>query len=250
MKKYWILPWRTSVFDLPTSLYDHEAVEWIQCRNRKLSVEDIVFIYCTKPVSQILYMFRVTKTNISYKDTINKDYLIDTSSLKPTDLFARFDSIAVASENNFELSYARLKQIGIKSFQGCTVDGYALQHILDNFDVVYNQTDNTYEEGRAFRASVTSYERNPMARKECIDQYGYICQICGMDFESVYGQIGKDFIHVHHISFISLQGGRAHKINPKTDLIPVCPNCHAMLHRKIKGRYLTPTELKSIICKS
>ena len=38
--------------------------------------------------------------------------------------------------------------------------------------------------------------------------------------------------------------GQTHEINPETDLIPVCPNCHAMLHRKIDGIYLTPKQLK------
>lgn len=249
--KYWILPWRTTVFDLPTSLNDYGFVEWRQIN--KLSVGDIVFLYCTLPVSQILYMFRVTKIDIPYKDTINKDYLFDTYNyyLKPTDSYARLEPIAEASENNFELSYTRLNQIGVKSRlqRGISVEGQILQHILDNFDVEYNSSNNTYEEGKAYKTPITSYERNPLARKECIAHYHneYKCQICGMDFRNVYGEVGRDFIHVHHIYFISSMKGREHKVNPKTDLIPVCPNCHAMLHRKINGKYLSPSELKNII---
>ena len=42
------------------------------------------------------------------------------------------------------------------------------------------------------------YERNPSARKRCIEFYGTACRICGFDFGKVYGQefVGK--IHVHH----------------------------------------------------
>ncbi len=71
----------------------------------------------------------------------------------------------------------------------------------------------------------------------------FVAWILGMSM----GEVGRDFIHVHHISFISSMKGREHKVNPKTDLIPVCPNCHAILHRKINGKYLSPSELKNII---
>lgn len=248
--KHWILSWRQKYFDLPSSLRDYGYVEWRQVN--KLSVGDIVFIYCTNPIAQILYMCRVTKINIPYNDTINKKYLFDLYNyhLNPTDFYARLEPIAEASENNFELSYLRLKQIGLKSRlqKGLPIDGNILQHILDNFDVIYNSSSNTYEEGKSFRVTVTSYERNPIARKECIEYYGgYKCQICGLDFEKVYGAVGKKFIHVHHISFISSMSGHGHKTNPSTDLIPVCPNCHAMLHRKVNGKYLLPDELISIL---
>jgi 5-methylcytosine-specific restriction protein A len=50
-----------------------------------------------------------------------------------------------------------------------------------------------------------------------------------MSFEELYGIIGKGFIHVHHKK--PLAGTRAeYKVNPPKDLVPVCPNCHAMLH--------------------
>jgi 5-methylcytosine-specific restriction protein A len=50
-----------------------------------------------------------------------------------------------------------------------------------------------------------------------------------MEFQDVYGEIGRDFIHVHHKK--PLAGRRDdYKVNPAIDLVPVCPNCHAMLH--------------------
>ena len=75
------------------------------------------------------------------------------------------------------------------------------------------------------------YERNPRARKMCIQKYGCICKICQFDFQKQYGELGKDFIHVHHIIPISENKGRSYKVDYENDLIPVCPNCHAMLHR-------------------
>ena len=100
-----------------------------------------------------------------------------------------------------------------------------------------------YYEGSAQLVLTNRYERNLQARKECVKKYGCKCQICGMDFEKIYGDIGKGVIHVHHIIPISNKKGKTHIIDPKTNLIPVCPNCHAMLHR---GK-LSIEELKAVI---
>jgi 5-methylcytosine-specific restriction protein A len=64
----------------------------------------------------------------------------------------------------------------------------------------------------------------------------------------MYGEIGKGFIHVHHIVPIH-KIGKEYKINYIEDLVPVCPNCHAMLHRKVNGKELSIQELKEIINK-
>lgn len=88
-----------------------------------------------------------------------------------------------------------------------------------------------YAEGKTKTVIVNSYERNTVARQKCIEHYGVVCQICGFDFEKVYGDIGKDFIHVHHKVDIATIGNE-YSIDPINDLIPVCPNCHSMLHKK------------------
>ena len=64
------------------------------------------------------------------------------------------------------------------------------------------------------------------------------------DFEKVYGEVGKEFIHVHHLKEIA-SIGENYQINPLTDLRPVCPNCHAMLHRKNPA--YTIEELQNLI---
>lgn len=99
-------------------------------------------------------------------------------------------------------------------------------------------------EGQLSRIDVNRYERNPVNRELCLAVNGYICKICGFDFEKVYGKIGHHFIHVHHIVPVS-KIGIAYEIDPINDLIPVCPNCHAMLHRSDPP--YSPEKLKSII---
>lgn len=85
-------------------------------------------------------------------------------------------------------------------------------------------------EGAVKKITVNAYERNPVARRACLKAHGFQCAACGFDFEFFYDDIGKKYIHVHHITPIS-SIGENYIINPVTDLVPLCPNCHAMIHR-------------------
>lgn len=97
----------------------------------------------------------------------------------------------------------------------------------------YDEIPNpeTVFEGVKKEIIVNRYERNREAREKCIAAHGYKCAVCGMDFEKIYGEIGRGFIHVHHVVPLSTIG-KEYELNPIKDLVPVCPNCHAMLHRK------------------
>lgn len=84
-------------------------------------------------------------------------------------------------------------------------------------------------EGAAISVPVNVFERNPIARAKCIEHHGYRCAVCSFDFEDFYGPVGRHFIHVHHIVPLS-EVRRAHEVDPVKDLIPVCANCHAIIH--------------------
>ena len=119
-----------------------------------------------------------------------------------------------------------------------------------NDDYVFpDEVNETKElrEGKVRGVFVNIYERNPVARAQCIEHYGCYCFVCGFDFLSVYGDIGRDFIHVHHEKELS-SIGEEYVINPIHDLKPVCPNCHAMIHRR-KPAYGV-LELKEHLTKS
>ncbi|ADI27621.1 HNH endonuclease [Geobacillus sp. C56-T3] len=90
--------------------------------------------------------------------------------------------------------------------------------------------DVALREGGKKLVAVNRYERNARARRLCLQKYGYRCVVCQFDFEEVYGEIGKGFIEVHHLIPLS-EIGEQYTVNPFDDLRPVCPNCHAMLHR-------------------
>ncbi|MBR4344166.1 MAG: HNH endonuclease [Lachnospiraceae bacterium] len=109
---------------------------------------------------------------------------------------------------------------------------------------IENKEEKQYFEGRVYQVTQNRYERNPVNRELCLSANGYSCKICGFNFEETYGEIGHEFIHVHHIEMVSSFGGE-YCLDPVNDMIPVCPNCHAMLHRKTPP-YM-PEEIREII---
>lgn len=99
-------------------------------------------------------------------------------------------------------------------------------------------------EGSVTYKTVKSYERSRINRAACIEIHGTSCLACGMSFGAYYGRIAEGFIHVHHITPVSSLGG-AYVINPGTDLVPLCPNCHAVVHRR--NPPFTVAEIKTLL---
>ncbi len=86
-----------------------------------------------------------------------------------------------------------------------------------------------FSEGARVTISVNRYERDGAARAACIARSGLRCFGCGLLMEERYGQIARGFIHVHHVKPLSFRKV-VHSVNPELDLIPLCPNCHAVVH--------------------
>ncbi len=101
-----------------------------------------------------------------------------------------------------------------------------------------------FTEGGKSEFTSTRFERNPQAREKCLELHGYNCKVCGINFEKEYGEIGKGFIHVHHLKMLS-EIGEDYQVDPKNDMVPLCPNCHCMIHKR--KPLLSVEELKEII---
>lgn len=99
-------------------------------------------------------------------------------------------------------------------------------------------------EGAELTRNVSVHERDPSLRRACIALHGHVCSICDVDLGKVYGDLGRGFIHVHHLRPLS-KTKTPRPTNPKTDLIPVCPNCHAIIHRG--GRLLSPAAVRKAL---
>jgi 5-methylcytosine-specific restriction enzyme A len=99
-------------------------------------------------------------------------------------------------------------------------------------------------EGAKFRIEVNRYERSPINRAACIAAHGALCKACTLDFGLFYGALGEGYIVVHHIIPVSAMGG-SYIVDPIVDLVPLCANCHAMVHRQDPP--LRVEELRSMI---
>lgn len=116
------------------------------------------------------------------------------------------------------------------------------EHAQQTADDEDEEVPGTYPEGASRTVQVNRFERNRAAREACIAHHGTTCQVCGLDFQSQYGHIGSGYIQVHHVVPVS-QIGETYQVDPITDLVPLCANCHVMAHRR-KPQPYTVAELR------
>jgi len=143
---------------------------------------------------------------------------------------ARSYALSDKVENDFHggegtgLPVTILKRLGFTTF----VDRVPRDDVLLPEEVEGDSSG--YPEGSVKQVLVNKYERDPKARAECLELHGYRCTVCDFDFSERYGEHGAGFIHVHHTKKLS-EVGEGYIVDPKKDLVPLCPNCHAMIHR-------------------
>jgi 5-methylcytosine-specific restriction protein A len=110
-------------------------------------------------------------------------------------------------------------------------------------DEITEDTSSLFE-GAKMKVTVNAYERSADARRRCLDHWGYNCSVCQFRFDIVYGPLGNGYMHVHHLRPLAKVNAK-YKVDPIKDLRPVCPNCHAMLHRS--ATVLSIEELQAIV---
>jgi len=245
-------------------LYDHVSafnkwgyIDWKQNRT-KYQVDDIVYIYCTRPYKKVMYKTIVNKINIPFSAaTDDEEFWKDKAEYEKSKqgLYVR---LKLEQQVNTErLSLVLLQQQGLKNAPQASMKiNVQLANYMDRyFNDFYSEgfftdlpanTDLGIREGLAKSIQVNKYERSSVARAKCIEYWGCKCNVCGIDFEEIYGERGKGFIHIHHIIPLH-QINKEYIVNYKSDLIPVCPNCHAMLHREADNYTLSVKELKKIL---
>lgn len=255
--KVWIIPSNDNIFRIDDAIREQDGlVDW-RISNR-YRVGDIVFIYKPKPVQCIRYKMEVVAVGLDDETSFyQRQYW--------TDLSIYFDGLGNFHYARFKLtekytdgilSLQHLQEHGLRGYlQGvreCT-DAELLRFLLnpqatlnsDAYEVDYPADDEKLYEGALIKVLANKYERNQAARKKCIALKGSKCAICGFDFEAAYSEVGKGFIHVHHVVPIS-SIGKEYELDVEKDLLPVCPNCHYMLHRKDPP--YTVEEMKRRLC--
>ncbi len=145
-----------------------------------------------------------------------------------------------------------------------TISGIITQENIEKIQFLiseYNNNESVFsEEEKCLQGSPESnedghkkdhigirYERNPVLRRKAIAIHGTVCFACDFDFKQIYGEHGNGFVEIHHVKPL-FEVGKAHIVDPKNDLIPLCSNCHRMVHRR-KNRIIPWQELKDIIKK-
>lgn len=237
-KKYGVLPKKWLVFANRKMWHHAEAlheigfISWTMYRTN-FSIGDYVFLFMSDE-RRIRFMTKVVADNCVRGD---EKYRVDRKF--STHLTYKLELVAESMNDGLKEDILIAHGFnGGRSIQAPMHNNPQLFEYITPFFLNQNTQDydeipnpETVFEGAKKEIIVNRYERSREAREKCIVAHGCKCAVCGMDFEKVYGEIGRGFIHVHHIVKIS-SIGEEYELDPIKDLVPVCPNCHAMLHRK------------------
>lgn len=241
--KYWIVPSNDNIFRISDAIQAQNGlVDWRM--SNEFSKGDIVFVYKTKPEQRIRYRMEIKSVGLSIDEAFEQEPFWEDKDAYYSRLgfykYARFKLLEEYSDDIMSLHHLHEHGVSgyIQSIMQCKNEELIkfLLHPYDTvnddvYDVDYPEDDDKLYEGALVKVMANKYERNQKARRECVAQKGYKCLVCGCDFETTYGEIGKGFIHVHHVVPIS-SIGKEYELDVDKDLVPVCPNCHYMLHRK------------------
>lgn len=250
----WIIPANGNKYKHLDAFAKFGYIDWAQ--KAKFTVGDEVYIYCTRPYKRIKYKTRVLAISIPFEKAIDdKEFWYDMTKYEQdkSGVYVRLELIALVDNENLSLKSLRAHGLNGPPQRPTKMKKELIDYV-DRFfhnnssTIAFNELEVPFDchEGTKTTIEVNKYERNPIARRECIKIHGCKCFVCGMDFEEKYGEIGKGFIHVHHkIPLHSI--GNDYIVNYKEDMIPVCPNCHAMLHHGENGEVLSPEKLKEKI---
>jgi len=104
------------------------------------------------------------------------------------------------------------------------------------------QTTGFEEGARSLREHLRIERSTALVGQFKAQLVNFECSVCGFDFESVFGDLGKGFIEAHHVEPLGETGVAFRRVE---DLLAVCSNCHRMLHRRWPA--LRPSELRAMI---
>ena len=262
----WLVTVNYNEFDLEKAFDTLSTILWKNSstlEGKGLQINDMVYVYVTKPISKVMYQFKViAHADKSEYPVAQKAFWKDKTQLGSIKEYAVFEKLQKVDKATLSFDYfLQKKLVSDAPIQGRRTDRdkalndpirIFLDHIVNEFgndalDTDYpdeaNMESKTFPEGAKQTVLVNRYERNPEARAKCIEFHKARCKVCDMSFAETYGSFAKDFIHVHHKKPL-YEISEQYEVDPKNDLIPVCPNCHAMLHKQENGIPMTVERLK------
>lgn len=252
IKMEWLISANGKIYDHVSAFNEFGYIDWRQTANYQ--IDDIVYIYATRPYMKVMFKTIVERTDMLFEEITDDEQYWNNKEEYEKSTSGKYVRLRLVEKANTEsLSLYSLKENGLKAApQGPMkvreeLSGYLKSNFNDYYSegVFPEEVDEHLEEGHKRTITVNVYERSSIARNKCIEEYGYNCKVCDINFEKVYGDVGKGFIHVHHLVPLS-KINKTYKVDYKNDLVPVCPNCHAMLHRKLGNDSLSVKELREI----
>lgn len=110
-----------------------------------------------------------------------------------------------------------------------------LSTIVSIFGFMAGEEDNQEflefrEEGAAKQVWARKYERSRFNRNLAIQIHGLTCLGCGFNFEKFYGIVGDGIVEIHHLEPVHLMEA-VRVVDPRTELVPLCSNCHTLVHK-------------------
>lgn len=114
----------------------------------------------------------------------------------------------------------------------------------DNEPAAPFSTEVYDEEGAEKLAWSRRYERSRTNRSMAISLHGTSCIVCGFSFRAFYAGLAGDYVEIHHLDPVSTMGG-PRVVDPRTELVPLCANCHRAAHRRWPP--FSPEELRTAV---
>ncbi|NMB02698.1 MAG: HNH endonuclease [Firmicutes bacterium] len=250
----WMISANGNMYDHASSFATNGFIDWRQ--RAKYSVGDIVYIYCTRPFKRVMYKCEVTKHSVPFSECIDDaQFWIDHDEYEKSKvgLYARLKLLDQVDTNRLSLespvanglSAAPQGPVKVSPDLHAYIDSQFNDYYSDGFFTDVNEQEQ-YHEGHIRSVKVDRYERSSIARRKCIEHHGTSCIVCGLNFGDKYGALGEGFIHIHHLRPLHTIK-RDYVVDYKQDLIPVCPNCHAMIHRIPGGETMSVKELRKAL---
>ena len=199
-------------------------------------------------LSDARVQIKIHTSNLTFFEQSDVNILSDLSKDKDADVVLYKDQKTVTDFAGADQLFIYSKIFDISQLTQLST---AVDELLSTFlmALLASKVSNSpleYTEGGEYFKNSKKLERSRAAREQAIKTHGLNCLVCNFNFEQHYGSLGKGFIHIHHLMPISDAGYGL--IDPINDLVPVCPNCHSMLHKE--NPPLTINQLKKIMKQS
>ncbi|WP_409304704.1 EVE domain-containing protein [Peribacillus sp. SCS-155] len=280
--KTWIFQGNPKVFDIDNYVKNNKYIWWSLRQEHfesQINIDDVVFLWRSdggnRGTGGILAKTRVVELpanhteseetqNYWYTDDWDNDYLavklevqevrlengfVNRISILEHETLKELLILRLRQQTNYLLAEEHAEELhNLWNKQSSKFDLFITQVGMDIDSEIADETGEPLQkDGKITEYYGKRYERNPQNRARALELHGFDCYVCGFNFEKVYGDRGKDFIEVHHVNPLGTVKQEV-AINPETDLLPVCSNCHRMIHRS-KDDVLSIDELKKLLIK-